>query len=95
MPLRRSWRTLPNLQRHQRRRRAADAGRLQDRGRQGRLAALSWSTRFDDPIELPNGRKLVTLEDAARYIQTAAGQPSSSSMIARLRKEPLFQMQTQ
>jgi hypothetical protein len=30
---------------------------------------LSWSTRFDDPIELPNGRKLVTLEDAARYIQ--------------------------
>jgi len=30
---------------------------------------LSWSTPFDDPIVLPNGRKLVTLEDAARYIQ--------------------------
>jgi hypothetical protein len=30
---------------------------------------LSWTTRFDDPIELPNGRKLVTLEDAAHYIQ--------------------------
>jgi hypothetical protein len=30
---------------------------------------LSWSTPFPDPIELPNGRKLVTLEDAARYIQ--------------------------
>jgi len=29
---------------------------------------LSWSTRFDDPIELPNGRKLVTLKDAATYI---------------------------
>jgi hypothetical protein len=30
---------------------------------------LSWSTPFSDPIELPNGRKLVTLKDAARYIQ--------------------------
>jgi hypothetical protein len=30
---------------------------------------LSWSTPFPDPIELPNGRKLVTLHDAARYIQ--------------------------
>jgi len=30
---------------------------------------LSWSTSFDAPVELPNGRKLVTLEDAARYIQ--------------------------
>jgi hypothetical protein len=24
--------------------------------------------QFDDPIELPKGRKLVTLRDAARYI---------------------------
>ena len=30
---------------------------------------MRWSDRFDDPIPLPNGRKLVTLEDAARYIQ--------------------------
>jgi hypothetical protein len=30
---------------------------------------LIWSTPFSDPIELPNGLKLVTLEDAARYIQ--------------------------
>jgi hypothetical protein len=30
---------------------------------------LSWSDRFDDPIPLPDGRELVTLEDAARYIQ--------------------------
>jgi hypothetical protein len=29
---------------------------------------LSWSTPFEDPIPLPNGRQLVTLEDAATYI---------------------------
>jgi hypothetical protein len=28
-----------------------------------------WQRRFDDPIPLPKGRQLVTLEDAARYIQ--------------------------
>jgi hypothetical protein len=28
-----------------------------------------WSRKFDDPIPLPRGRQLVTLEDAARYIQ--------------------------
>ena len=33
------------------------------------MAASRWSTPFDDPIESPNGRKLVTLDDAARYIQ--------------------------
>ena len=27
-----------------------------------------WSRRFDDPISLPDGRKLVTLRDAADYI---------------------------
>jgi hypothetical protein len=27
-----------------------------------------WSRRFYDPINLPNGRKLVTLKDAAAYI---------------------------
>jgi hypothetical protein len=27
-----------------------------------------WSSKFDDPIPLPNGRKLVTLRDAALYI---------------------------
>ena len=27
-----------------------------------------WSRRFDDPISLPGGRKLVTLRDAADYI---------------------------
>ena len=29
---------------------------------------MPWSTRFDDPIILPNGRKLHTLKDAADYI---------------------------
>jgi hypothetical protein len=29
---------------------------------------MPWSDRFDDPIPLPNGRELVTLEDAAGYI---------------------------
>jgi hypothetical protein len=28
----------------------------------------SWDQRFFDPIELPNGKKLVTLRDAAFYI---------------------------
>jgi len=27
-----------------------------------------WQRRFDDPISLPRGRQLVTLEDAAGYI---------------------------
>lgn len=30
---------------------------------------MPWSAAFDDPIPLPHGRQLVTLEDAARYIQ--------------------------
>ena len=29
---------------------------------------MSWDQRFSDPIELPSGRKLVTLRDAALYI---------------------------
>jgi hypothetical protein len=31
---------------------------------------MTWSSRFEDPIALPDGRELVTLEDAARYILT-------------------------
>ncbi len=27
-----------------------------------------WKRRFDDPIPLPRGRQLVTLEDAGNYI---------------------------
>jgi len=29
---------------------------------------MSWSRRFEDPIELPDGRKMLTLKDAADYI---------------------------
>jgi len=29
---------------------------------------VPWSTPFGDPIILPNGRKLITLKDAADYI---------------------------
>ena len=32
-----------------------------------RGAALSWKRRFDNAIVLPDGRKLVTLRDAAAY----------------------------
>jgi hypothetical protein len=30
---------------------------------------LSWSTPFNEPIPLPDGGQIVTLEDAATYIQ--------------------------
>jgi hypothetical protein len=29
---------------------------------------VSWSRGFDDPIQPPKGKKLVTLKDAAAYI---------------------------
>ena len=29
---------------------------------------MSWGARFDDPIALANGRKLLTLQDAATHI---------------------------
>ncbi len=29
---------------------------------------MPWSSRFDDPIPLPDGRQLVTLMDAGNYI---------------------------
>jgi hypothetical protein len=41
------------------------AGRLQTRCRQGRLAPLSWSDEFEDPIP-----GLRTLRDAADHIQS-------------------------
>jgi hypothetical protein len=39
---------------------------------------LSWSTPFSEPIEQPNGRKLVTLKDAATYI---TGLPKKESAL--------------
>ena len=32
------------------------------------MANEGWQRRFEDPIPLPDGRKLVTLRDAADYI---------------------------
>ena len=32
------------------------------------MADRGWKRRFDEPIPLPRGRQLVTLEDAGRYI---------------------------
>jgi hypothetical protein len=29
---------------------------------------MTWSRRFEDPVILPDGRTLVTLEDAGNYI---------------------------
>ena len=29
---------------------------------------MSWDQQFFDPVELPGGRKLITLRDAAQYI---------------------------
>jgi hypothetical protein len=43
--------------------------RAQDRVRSERLAALMpWSDKLDDPIILPNGKKLVTLKDAIDHL---------------------------
>jgi hypothetical protein len=33
------------------------------------MSDRGWQRPFDDPIPLPKGRQLVTLKDAARYIQ--------------------------
>jgi hypothetical protein len=32
------------------------------------VASCGWKRRFDEPISLPRGRQLVTLEDAGNYI---------------------------
>jgi hypothetical protein len=32
--------------------------------------AANWNHRFDEPIRLPGGRRLVTLRDAGNYILT-------------------------
>jgi hypothetical protein len=37
--------------------------------RDGVISGRGWKRKFEDPIPLPHGRQLVTLEDAARYIQ--------------------------
>jgi hypothetical protein len=41
---------------------------LQGKTTLARKAANGWKRQFDEPIPLPRGRQLVTLEDAGRYI---------------------------
>jgi hypothetical protein len=36
------------------------------------VADRGWKRPFDDPIPLPRGRQIVTLEEAAKYIQKLA-----------------------
>jgi hypothetical protein len=36
--------------------------------RAGAISNRGWSRKFEEPIELPNGRQLVTLQDAGTYI---------------------------
>jgi hypothetical protein len=60
-----------------------DANALSGTGRLRNIAARraprradetlqGWKRPFDDPIPLPRGRQLVTLKDAAKYIQKLA-----------------------
>jgi hypothetical protein len=41
---------------------------LQGKTTLARKAANGWKRQFDEPIPLPRGRQLVTLEDAGTYI---------------------------
>lgn len=40
---------------------------------------MPWSTSFDDPIILPDGRQLLTLKDAADYITELPKQESAQA----------------
>src|ERR1700676_2765346 len=53
------------VQRHDRRRALEPSSTR----RGGVISDRGWTRKFEDPIPLPRGRQLVTLEDAARYIQ--------------------------
>lgn len=46
--------------------------------------AENWNRRFDDTIELPDGGKLKTLDDARRYLVSFAvpRQPDKKQMLA-------------
>jgi hypothetical protein len=50
------------------------------------VAATGWKRRFDEPISLPDGRKLVTLRDAGEYI---------AALPARLHDAPEWQTATE
>jgi hypothetical protein len=43
-----------------------------------------WQRKFEDPIPLPNGKKLATLRDAADYITSQPKKESEFSVMARI-----------
>jgi hypothetical protein len=59
---------------------------------------MKWSTPFDDPIDLPDGGKLITLKDAATYItelpederQRQEWQKAARSLIGAAEHQDLF-----
>jgi hypothetical protein len=57
--------------------------------RPGCIMATDWSRAFDDPIPLPRGRQLVTLKDAAEYVQKL---PKAEQLLdsGKLRSKPCF-----
>jgi hypothetical protein len=48
---------------------------------------LNWSREFEDPITLPNGKKLITLRDAADYI---TGLPEKESDLPNGKRRSRF-----
>jgi hypothetical protein len=44
--------------------------------------ALSWFAQFDDPIELPDGPKLLTLRDAAEYLTKSSEGRARNTRVA-------------
>jgi hypothetical protein len=58
--------TRPTIIQHRECRKAL---KLNSTRRVGVISKRGWKRKFEDPIPLPRGRQLVTLEDAARYIQ--------------------------
>jgi len=59
-----SWRHLQS----QKHRIHHEAAARADRGGRLMSSARGWKRSFDDPIPLPRGRQIVTLEDAGNYI---------------------------
>jgi hypothetical protein len=52
-----------------------------------RVTERGWSRKFDDPIPLPMGYRLITLEDAGTYITKLRG-PTSLQRTPRSRNAP-------
>jgi hypothetical protein len=44
------------------------------------VSELGWQREFEDPISLPDGRKLLTLKDAAEYITGLPKKESTAGM---------------